>query len=87
VSPLFVTGERRDNPTESVPDDIEIGEYGDENIGPYPVPSLKGDEQFFFWIKIKYSGPFSKDHETSACWRWDGNSHRLVLHEKYNHQT
>lgn len=29
VSPLFVTGERRDNPTESIPDDIGIGEYAD----------------------------------------------------------
>jgi hypothetical protein len=87
VSPLFVTGERRDNPSESVPEGIEIGEYGDENIGPYDVPALKGEEQFFFWIKIKYGGPFSKDHETSACWRWDSNSHRLVLYEKHNSQT
>jgi hypothetical protein len=55
VSPLFVTGERRDNPTESVPDDIEIGDYADENTGPFPVPRPKGDDEFFFWIKIKYS--------------------------------
>jgi hypothetical protein len=87
VSPLFVTGERRDNPTASVPDDIEIGDYADENTPPYPVPWLKNEEQFFFWIIIKYSGPFSKDHETSACWRWDSESHRLVLYEKHNSQT
>jgi hypothetical protein len=87
VSPLFVTGERRDNPTQSIPDDIEIGDYADENTPPFPIPWLKGEDQFFFWIKIKYSGPFSKDHETSACWRWDNNSHRLVLYEKHNSQT
>jgi hypothetical protein len=87
VSPLFVTGERRDNPTKSIPDYIEIGDYADENTGPFPVPRLKGDDEFFFWIKIKYSGPFSKDHETSACWRWDTSSHRLVLYEKHNSQT
>jgi hypothetical protein len=87
VSPLFVTGERRDNPTESIPDDIGIGEYADENTGPFPVPELEGEDEFFFWIKIKYSGPFSKDHETSACWRWDSNSHRLVLYDKHNSQT
>jgi hypothetical protein len=87
VSPLFVTGERRDNPTASVPNDIEIGDYADENTGPFPVPSLKGEDEFFFWIKIKYSGPFSKDHETSACWRWDSDSHRLVLYDKHNSQT
>lgn len=87
VSPLFVTGERRDNPTVSVPDEIEIGDYADEDTPPFPVPWMKGEDQFFFWIRIKYSGPFSKDHETSACWRWDGNSHRLVLYEKHNSQT
>jgi hypothetical protein len=87
VSPLFITGERRDNPTASIPDGIEIEEYGDENIGPFPIPSLEGEDEFFFWIKIKYDGPFSKDHETSACWRWDSNSHRLVLYEKHNSQT
>jgi hypothetical protein len=87
VSPLFVTGERRDNPTTSVPDDIEIGDYADENTGPFPIPWLKGEDELFFWIKIKYGGPFSKDHETSACWRWDSGSHRLVLYEKHNSQT
>jgi hypothetical protein len=87
VSPLFVTGERRDNPTQSVPDEIEIGDYADEDTPPFPVPWPKGEDEFFFWISIKYSGPFSKNHETSACWRWDSNSHRLVLYEKYNHQT
>jgi hypothetical protein len=87
VSPLFITGERRDNPTETVPYEIEIGDYADENTGPFPVPWLKGEEEFFFWIKIKYGGPFSKDHETSACWRWDSNSHRLVLYDKHNSQT
>jgi hypothetical protein len=34
VSPFFVTGERRDNPTKSIPDYIEIGDYADENTGP-----------------------------------------------------
>jgi hypothetical protein len=47
VSPLFVTGERRDNPTTSVPDDIEIGDYADENTGPFPIPWLKGEDEFF----------------------------------------
>jgi len=55
-----------------------------------PLPAdaqLPVFNEFFFWVIINYSGPFSKGHETSACWRWDDNSHRLVLHEEYNHQT
>ena len=86
VSPLFITGERRDDPTASIPDEIEIVETAGES-GQYVTPALTGENEFFFWVIINYSGPFSKGHETSACWRWDDNSHRLVLHEEYNHQT
>jgi hypothetical protein len=86
VSPLFVTGERRDSPTASVPDEIEIIETADEN-GQYDTPVLTVGSEFFLWIIINYSGPFSKGHETSACWRWDSDSRRLVLYEKHNSQT
>ncbi len=27
------------------------------------------DFEIFFWIKINYHGPFTKGHQTSACWR------------------
>jgi hypothetical protein len=83
VSPLFVSGERRDSPTASVPDEIKIIETADEN-GQYDTPVLTGGSEFFLWVIVKYSGPFSKGHETSACWRWDDDSRRLVLHEKHN---
>jgi hypothetical protein len=86
VSPLFVTGERRDSPTASVPDEIKIIETADEN-GQYDTPVLTVGSEFFLWIIINYSGPFSKGHETSACWRWDSDSRRLVLYEKHNTQT
>jgi hypothetical protein len=85
VSPLFVSGERRDNPTASVPNEIQIIETADEN-GQYDTPVLTDGSEFFLWIIIKYSGPFSKGHETSACWRWSSDSRRLVLHEKHNSQ-
>jgi hypothetical protein len=86
ISPLFVSGERRDSPTALIPDEIEIIETADE-YGQYETPVLTGDGALFLWIIVRYSGPFSKGHETSACWRWTETSRRLVLHEKHNHQT
>jgi hypothetical protein len=86
VSPLFVSGERRDSPTASIPDEIEIVETADE-YGQYNMPVLTGESALFLWVIVKYSGPFSKGHETSACWRWEETSRRLVLHKEHNYQT
>ena len=40
-------------------------EYNEE--GP-PIELRKGEE-LFFYIVIKYRGPFTKGHETSTCWK------------------
>jgi hypothetical protein len=33
------------------------------------VPDLKESEEFFFRVIVRYHGPFTVGHETSACWR------------------
>jgi hypothetical protein len=37
-----------------------------------PIPKVPTNHDLFFWIIIAYHGPFTKGHQTSACWRWDG---------------
>ena len=53
----------------------------------FTVPDLEDGTEFFLWVQIKYHGPFSTGHETSACWKWDRDSSRLILYvdEKYNY--
>jgi hypothetical protein len=43
ASPAVKAPERRDNLTVSVPDEIEIRDYADEDTPPFPVPWMKGD--------------------------------------------
>lgn len=87
--PILTPNERRENLTEPIPDNIETTQYADEDTppGPFTVPVLEEGKEFFFWIQIKYHGPFSVGHETSACWRWDSTSDRLILYggEQYNY--
>jgi hypothetical protein len=56
-----------------------------------PVPNLsidKGDK-VFFRIIIKYSGPFSKGHETEATWIYDPFFLKFIPWggKKYNYTT
>src|ERR1700674_1364911 len=44
------------------------------------APRLTGQDDFFFWIIVTYKGPFTDHHETSACWRFDSGTNRLVNH-------
>jgi hypothetical protein len=87
--PIMMPNERRDD-EKTVPDSISTSEYADEYTSPsdaFTVPDLKDGTNFFFWARIKYHGPFSNGHETSACWQWDQKSSRLILYgdEKYNY--
>jgi hypothetical protein len=87
--PILTPNERREE-TEVVPDSIPTSQYADENTSPddsFTVPDLEDGTEFFFWVQIKYHGPFSAGHETSACWKWDRDSSRLILYadEKYNY--
>jgi hypothetical protein len=89
VLPILTPNERRDD-TEIVPESISTSQYADEETPPddsFTVPDLEDGTEFFFWVQIKYYGPFSVGHETSACWKWDRDSSRLILYgaEKYNY--
>lgn len=70
----MVSNEKRTKLSLDVPETIAIGEYADEDTPPMPVPELTGEDEFYVRIVIKYRGPFTTDHETSACWRWEGHS-------------
>jgi hypothetical protein len=88
VRPILIPNERRDDLTAIVPYGIQTSQYADEHCPPgsFTVPDLEDGTDFFFWIAIKYRGPFSVGHETSACWRWDRDNARLILFggEEYN---
>lgn len=73
-SPILVPNEKRTKFSVDVPETIVIGEYADQDTPPMPAPDLSGDDEFYVRILIKYHGPFTSDHETSACWRWEGLS-------------
>jgi hypothetical protein len=89
ISPILTPNEQRNDLSEIVPDTIKTNQYADEHTPPgsFTVPILEQGTDFFFWIQIKYDGPFSKGHETSACWRWDRSNDRLTLHggEAFNY--
>jgi len=78
--PILVPNERRDKLTQSHPSGIPTRQYADEETPPgeQMEPITQEGEHFFFSARIKYRGPFSEGHETSACWTWDKKSARLV---------
>ena len=49
-------------------------------------PRLSNDDQFFVWIRIQYRGPFGDGYATTACWRYDRLTNRLVQwgEQEYN---
>jgi hypothetical protein len=51
------------------------------------VPKPRESDEVFVWVRISYRGPFTTGHQTSACWRYDGLTNRLVQwgDEKYNY--
>jgi hypothetical protein len=52
------------------------------------TPQIKMDEEAFVWIQVEYRGPFGDDrYTTSACWRYDGLTNRLVQwgDDEYNY--
>jgi hypothetical protein len=52
------------------------------------IPILKDGDDFFFHIMIRYRGPFTTRHETSACWRWDDSTLGLIKYggAEYNYE-
>jgi hypothetical protein len=69
-TPIMIPDEKRTELRVHISELIAITEYADEDTAPTPVPELSGDDEFYFRVVITYRGPFSRSHETSACWRW-----------------
>ena len=93
VSPILETRERRDDliaePTFWIDSGIHLmpitkNEYGE--ILP-TFPNIPAGKSLFFWVKITYRGPFTKGHETSACWRYDTEVCQFIRYggEEYNY--
>jgi hypothetical protein len=89
LHPILIPNERRDNNDYSIPDEIETFQYVSEHQGPSNAmePRLKEGDVFYFVVRIRYSGPFSTNHETSACWTWNNEGGFLVesTDEKYGY--
>ena len=66
VSPILAAGEIRPKIEESLrwDGDLQRDEYGSE------YPAL-GNNDLFFWVILLYRGPFTDQHETRMCWRYD----------------
>jgi hypothetical protein len=73
-SPILTANETRVIDRHELPEGISEGDggilvelAGDPSIAP--LPNISGGD-LFIRIIIRYSGPFTRDHETSACWIW-----------------
>jgi len=72
--PVFAPAERRDDIGETLPGGIPTKPSTTEEI----ILDVPDNEDLFFWIIIRYRGPFSRGHETSACWRLDQLNNRFA---------
>jgi hypothetical protein len=66
VSPILAAGERRDGIEENLRWDGKL--KNDEWNNKFPA---LGDEELWFWAIVAYRGPFTDQHETRICWRYD----------------
>jgi hypothetical protein len=89
-APIVVVGEkiksRRDfrfkDPKMLVPYTYQNDEY----IQGILVPTLSESEELYFVVHVLYEGPFTRDHSTRSCWRWDKALWRFVPHERFSHR-
>jgi hypothetical protein len=72
--PVFAPAERRDDLKETLPDGIPTKSSTTDEI----IIDVPDEEDLFFRILIRYRGPFSAGHETSACWRLEARNNRFV---------
>jgi hypothetical protein len=73
VSPILAPGEVRSSIEESLLWDGQL--QRDEDGREYPA---LGDNDLFFWVIISYRGPFTDQHETRTCWRYDLATGRFI---------
>jgi hypothetical protein len=73
VSPILVFGEPRDDLREN----LVWNSWGNDEVQNI-VPNLGEGQSLFFRIIIRYRGPFTAGHETSACWRYNESTGRMI---------
>jgi hypothetical protein len=73
-SPVLAPSEKREKLNIIAPHGLDFAPSDDGEI----VPQLRDNDNFFVWVIINYRGAFTAAHETSACWRYDGLTNRLV---------
>jgi hypothetical protein len=88
VEPVLSPGDMHQRLYLKAPDNLEFGHYqtGAGNV-LIDKPRLNPGESAFVWIQISYRGPSGDGYMTSACWRYDGLTDRLVKWggENYNY--
>jgi hypothetical protein len=86
-SPIIRAGEIRESIREDVAKD-SVAFTADEHFFAESIddcfPNKDADREVFLWIILTYRGPFTDQHEISACWRWDYGSRRFVKHGQNN---
>lgn len=93
VEPIMAPKERRDDLRADFPQGMVAGGVTVfmDNVGePTGIVAAHPKAEYGEWfcrILISYHGAFSRDHVTSACWRWSHlNSHFIQFGgEKYNY--
>jgi hypothetical protein len=66
--PIMPPSDRR-RFAKGLPDDTPSSQAIFSQYGSvFNIPEIKPGEDFFFQIKIVYRGPFTRGHETAACW-------------------
>jgi flagellar basal body-associated protein FliL len=73
VSPVLAPGEQRTGIEDTLPWEGEL--YSDEWGSRWPHLE---HEELWFWAIITYRGPFTDQHETRICWRYDSATHRFT---------
>jgi hypothetical protein len=72
VSPILAPGEIRIGIEERLKwEDFKATEYD-------PIAPDFGQNELWFWVIITYRGPFSDQHETRICWRFDEATYRFI---------
>ncbi|WP_445222138.1 hypothetical protein ACKWRH_20920 [Bradyrhizobium sp. Pa8] len=95
TSPILEAGAERRSLTESVPDGMDSTSpinIPDGAGGWYPTRfepdwNVPTENDVFFRVVIRYRGPFSSGHETSATWLCERESKQLIQRggEDYNY--
>jgi hypothetical protein len=95
IGPIFEASEKRGPLAEFVPNGIATGgsivvpdgSGGFERARTLPDWDVPPGSDIFFRVVIRYRGPFSSGHETSATWLCDRGSPQLIQRggEDYNY--